>query len=611
MNNKSIQYINKDFNDFKSTLIEYAKAYFPQIYNDFKDASPGTMFIEMSSAIGDVLSFYQDNQFQENFVQYAQEKKNLLTLAYMFGYVPKVTYASSTDLDVYQLVPRNVTTNSPDFNYSLTLSSGGVITSPINGQSFLTSDIVDFSFSSSLNPTDISVYDTNNGDNFQYYLLKKKVKAISGAIKSQDFTFSASEKFASIEIEDDQIIQIIDIIDSDGNNWYEVPYLSQNTIFEEIKNVDSNDPNYNQYQDTTPYLLRLKQVSRRFVTRFRADNLLEIQFGSGMLSSADEEIIPNPNNVGLGLVDGISKLTTAYDPSNFIFTQAYGLSPSNTTLTVRYLSGGGLASNTNSNTITNITTLTKNFNSNITTSDPSYSTIFNSVAVNNPNPALGGRGGDTIDDLRFRTMSSFPTQLRAVTKDDYIIRSLSMPSRYGSLAKVYIEQSIQRNENPSSLDMFVLGYNSNKNLVTTSLATKENLKTYLSQYRTINDLINLRDAFIINIGIKFNIVVSPGFNTKEILTSCIAELKNYFDIDKWQINQPIIISEIYSLLSKVKGVQSVINVDIENKVGGEYSQYGYDIKGATRNGVIYPSLDPSCFEIKFQDVDIQGRSTNY
>ncbi len=623
MAQKDIKYINKDFSGFKQSLIEYAKSYFPEVYNDFTEASPGSMFIEMASYVGDVLSFYLDKQAQENFLIYAQDKQNLIAMAYALGYKPKVTSTATVDLEVTQQLPATIQSGVayPDFRYAFIVNKESKVTNSYGSNVvFVTEDTVDFSFSSSADPTEISVSQINGGTNQpEYFLAKKKVKAIAGTIKSYNFEFGEPIKFNSVTLPDNNIIEILDVTDSDGNKWYEVPNLAQSTIFSDVRNTYLNDPNLYQFSNTAPYLLKLKNVQRRFVSRFGADDKLSLEFGSGILDSPDEEIVPNPDNVGMGLVDSISKMTSAYDPSNFLFTKDYGLSPSNTTLTVRYLVGGGVETNVPSNTINQITELntsTVSISPN-TLNQPLLEFIRNSIAFNNPTPSSGGGSGDTVQDIRLKTMANFPTQMRNVTKGDHIIRALSMPPKFGTIAKAYQTQDASfgysTNSNPLGISLYVLSYDSEKKLQTASRAIKENLKSYISLYNITTDGITIKDAYIINIGVNFDITVLPSYNNRDVLSSCITELKDYFSIDVWQINQPIVLSEIYSLLRGMEGVQSVQKVEIVNKYGESdgYSKYGYDIVGATKNSIIYPSLDLSIFEVKHPDNDIYGRVINY
>lgn len=627
MSQTDIKYINKDFSGFKQALIDYAKNYFPNTYNDFSDSNPGNMFIEMASYVGDVLSFYIDKQTQENFLLYAQDKQNLISMAYALGYRPKVTSTAIVNLDVYQQIPAIISGSiaSPDYNYALVIDKEAKIKSSTNPNVvFVTNDLVDFSFSSSADTTEISVYQINGTTNQpDYYLLKKKVQALAGTVKSADYSFGSPIKFNTLTLPDTNIIEILDVTDSDGNKWYEVPYLAQSTVFDAVKNNELNDPFLSQYSDTTPYLLKLSKVSRRFVTRFGTDNTMTLEFGSGIVSSPDEEIIPNSDNVGMGMIDSISKLNTAYDPANFLYTQDYGLAPANTTLTIRYLVGGGVETNVASNDLTQIYEINANpVNLTPTTLNQGLiNYVIGSISFNNPEPSSGGGSGDTTEDIRLKTIANFSSQLRNVTKGDHIIRALSMPSKFGTIAKAYITQDLSLettdtvkdyiSTNPLALSLYVLSYDADKKLTNASLAIKENLKAYISEYRMVTDAINIKDGYYINIGVNFDIIVLPSYNSREVLSSCLDSVKDYFNIDKWQINQPIILSEIYNLISSVKGVQSVIKVDIVNKQGTGYSQYGYDIKGATKNNVIYPSLDPSIFEVRYPNTDIYGRVVTY
>lgn len=624
-NNKDIKYINRDFSSFKQALIDFAKTYFPNTYTDFSDENPGNMYIEMASYVGDVLSFYLDKQIQENFLEYASQKENLISLAYTLGYRPKVTSTSLVDLDVFQILPAKISGSiaTPDYSYCLSINKEAKINSVSNPNvTFITQDSVNFSFSSSMDPTTVSVYQINSVTNQpDYYLLKKTVKAYAGTIKSENFTFSSPKKFDTVTLSDTNIIQILDVIDSDGYKWYEVPYLAQNTIFEDIPNNSLSDPTLSQYSDRVPYLLRLRKVQRRFTSRFTPDNTLKIEFGAGVTTTPDEEIIPNSDNVGMGLIDSISKMNLAFDPSNFLYTKEYGISPSNTTLTFRYVVGGGVECNVPSNDITSIyemitSPVSLNVNA-LNTNLLDY--VKRSVSFNNPNPASGGGDGDSVEDIRLKTMASFPTQLRNVTPEDHMVRALSMPGKFGTVAKAYlikddiidtdITQGNFIDNNPLSLSLYILSFDSNRKLTQASYALKQNLKNYLSQYNIANDAVNIKDAYVINIGVNIDITVLSGFNSREVLSDVLVAIKDYFTIDKWGINAPIILSELYTLVNSIKGVQSLKDIKIVNKSGeiNGYSKWGYDITGATRDGVVFPSLDPSIFEVKYPDIDIFGR----
>lgn len=606
--NRDIKYINRDFSSFRQRLIEYSRTYFPNTYTDFSPASPGMMFMEQAAYVGDVLSFYLDNQFQETFTQYAQQTNNVFELAYMFGYKPKTTGVAQTTVDFYQQLPSKLSGSEyiPDFDYAITIGENTVVSSQ-NNTSFIIQDKINFAVSSSDDPTEISVYQIS-GNTPQYYLLKKSRNAISANTFTQTFNFTNPQPFTTIDIQGNNIIKILDITDSDGNTWYEVDHLGQEMVLDPVRNTNINDPNKSL---DVPYLLKLKKVQRRFTTRFTSLSNLQIQFGAGSPYDTDEEITPNPNNVGIGLPFIKDKLTAAYSPVNFLYTGTYGIAPSNVTLTVRYLAGGGVTSNIPANSLTSLNTSNTKFNQvNLNSTTANY--IFSSLSTNNPDAASGGRGGDTLEEIRQNTLALIASQKRSVTADDYLIRALSMPSDYGAITKAYIEQPKLTDNQVSTietLNLYILSQNTNGQLDYAGNVLKDNLRTYLSQYRMIGDNIEIRDAYIINIGVDFEIIVTPQFNNNEVLLACISELQNYFAIDKWQLNQPIMIKDLYILLDKVKGVQTVKNVSISNKAGtiSGYSKYAYDIAGATQNQVIYPSLDPSIFEVKYPNLDIKGK----
>jgi hypothetical protein len=318
----SIQYLNKDFNQLKSTLVDYIKNNY-QNYSDFGPSSPGNMFIDLAAYVGDVLSFYTDTQIQETLLLEAKERKNILPIAYSLGYSPKITKPSTVTLDVFQLIPSDaINAYAPDYRYTLKIPQNSTINSTSQPDIvFITEDLVDFSYSSSFDPTDVNVYSYYSGTtNPLFYVLKKQVRAYSGQIKTQDFTFGTVEQFPKIQLSDSNIIQIINATDDDGNIWYQVPYLAQDTIEDPIENNITFSPDYYTNRNESPYILRLKKVNRRFVSQFIDDTTIEISFGSGVNNASDETIIPNPYNVGLGIQNGISKINTAFDPSKYFST---------------------------------------------------------------------------------------------------------------------------------------------------------------------------------------------------------------------------------------------------------------------------------------------------
>ena len=607
---KDVKYLNKDFAQFRQNLINFAKNYFPDTYQDFNESSPGMMFVEMSSFVGDVLSYYADTSFRESLLNSAEESSNILALSHLFGFKPKLNSPARCKLDVFQLVIASGSGAGarPDMDYALSVGANMEVISE-QGIKFRTLEPIDFN-----DDPDISVYEIDSGGDVARYLLKKQVTVESGEVKELTFTFNEPKPYDKIALPETNVISIISVEDSAGNTWNEVDYLAQDTTFEDIANISYNDPELSQYRSTVPYILKLRKTPRRFITRLRDDNRLEIQFGSGVSSDADEEIIPNPKNVGLGLEYLRRTTSDTIDPSNFLYTSTYGLAPSNTTLTIRYTVGGSITENVSVNSISSINSVT--YLNEINDVDLTDSKA--SIAVTNPEPALGGKTKDNIESIRQNAMAAFAAQNRAITREDYIARVYAMPSKFGSVAKAYIVGDTQINtsdmlypretvDNPYALNMYLLAYDENDQFTSCNQALKENIRTYISQYRMLTDAINIKSAFIINLGVDFDIIPRPNFNSNEVLLRAIAKLKEMMSNDKMQINGPINISSLVNALDLVEGVQSIINFKFYCKSGGSYSNNKYSVDTAIKNNILYPSLDPSIFEIKYPDNDIRAR----
>lgn len=608
---RDIKYVAREFSDYRQELIEFAKNYFPDTYNDFSPTSPGMMFIEMAAYVGDILSFYQDTQLQETFLQYAKDPGNLYSMAYMMGYKPKVTNAAEVTLEISQNISADGDGN-PNWNDALIVDENATITSDSSGQiQFFIENKVDFSLSSSFDPTDI-VISSITGNIPNEFLLTKKAKAFSGEVKTISQTYTTAEKFATITVDDTNIIGILDVVDLDGERWYEVPFLGQDSIFDDKANVGAD-------ANSVPNTIELQKVPKRFVTRFNSTGQLIIQFGAGTAGQDDNTFTPDPSNIGFNYdfenninnTPGLTSIDSAYDPSNFIYTGTYGIAPSGTTLTIRYLVGGGVEANVPANTLTVF--------SGVANSVDTLNTYVDTLSINNPKAAVGGKDGDTIEEVRQNALRSFAEQKRTITVQDYTVRAASLDPKFGTVGKVFVTQDELTSTtsptdsligyNPLSLSLYVLAYDNDKKLITATDTLKENLKTYMSYYMPVTDALNIKDAFVINVGINYDILVKPNYNSRDVLLACNIIVQDFFEISKWNINQPINISTIYSLLDNVTGVQTVSKIEVINKQGGNYSEYAYDIKGATRNNIVYPSYDVMIFELKYPNIDIKGRTT--
>jgi hypothetical protein len=572
------------------------------------------MFIEMAAYVGDVLSFYQDTQLQETFINHAKDPKNLYSLAYMMGYRPRTVGVSKATLEVTQTIDSDSANNYiPSWSQAAIISQNLTITSTDSSRTkFFLDSRIDFTFSSSYDPTEVIVNTLDVNGDPETYRLKKTAEVFSGEVIQTTFNITTTEQFKTLTIQDTDIVGILDIWDQgyqSGSQWFEVPFLGQDTVF-------SGSLNSLSFPNEPQEIINLKRVSKRFVTRHTSNGYLQIQFGAGTNLDGDETILPNPLNIGLGASNGLTAYDKAYDPSNFIYSRTYGLAPrAGTVLYVRYLKGGGVTANVPSNTITSPSATpvisSNGDNSRISSAD---------LIFTNPEPASGGRDGDTVEELRQNSLRSFNEQRRTGTLQDYVVRALSLPPQFGSIAKAYAVQDQITNtnrdtsyiseNNPFAIGLYVLSFNNTKKLLPSTPRTlKENLRKYLSQYIIASDSVNIYDAFVVNIGINYDIILRPNYSGRDVLLKCSNTLKEYFNVDKWSINQPINIAQIYTVLDKVTGVQTVQNVEIVNKQGGNYSQFGYDVKTASRNNIIYPSLDPCIFEVKYPDQDIKGRVT--
>ena len=630
---KQINYLSKTFSDFRQNFIEFAKAYYPNSYADFNEASPGMMFIEMASYLGDVLSFYIDNSFKENLLQYAEEPENIITIAQFLGYKPRLISPATTEVTLTTIVPATLVGQTwvPDSRFLLKLKAGTIFsTNEAVSIPFRLEEDVNFSAI-----TEEDYYAIDYVDNRpSSFLVTATGRVVSAVEKEVSVNIGSAQKFSKVLLPDEAIIGITSVVDSYGNDWYEVDYLAQDIIMDELEIVSNNQEGL-----MPPSGLRFKKIARRFVTRTNRDLRTELVFGSGESTDSDVDMLVDSRQVanaqyGTTIKQNVSNL--AINNFNFLNSTAFGLAPANTTLTIKYLVGGGVSSNVNSETITKVTSVIlandiSDYNSSEITA---YNAAVDSLVVLNPSPATGGGSGESADEIRENALAFFNAQSRIVTKEDYVVRAYALPAKYGTIAKVFALKDEQlslitnlppstsdipttntyvvNSVRPTAVNLYTLGYNSSEKLTTLNTATKENLAKYLDKYRMITDDINILDAFVINIGVQFDITVFRNYNIKDVLARSIDAVNEFFDINKWNINQPIIMADLYYQIGLVEGVQTVKDVRIFNKYqfqdGADYRPYRYNIAEATINGIVYPSLDPSIFELRYPQNDIIGNA---
>lgn len=646
VNTKDVNYLNRDFTSLRQQLIDFTKQYYPQSYKDFSDSSPGQIFIEQAAYVGDVLSYYTDQQFFESYIQFAQDRRNIINGAKYLGYKPKVSSASSVEVDVFQLLPAIRTKDNeylPDERYCLILQPFSRLSST-SGVNFVIEESIDFSQDTKFSTREITVYSRDNTGAPQFYLIKKSAKAYSGTVVVKQVSVTDQTPFYSIKLDQTNVLKIISVTDSNNNNYYEVQYLAQDTIPIEVDNVPLNNQTLSPYRSETPKILKYLRTEKRYVTVVDENNQTTLQFGANTENYSNTIVIPNPTNVGVAL-SNLKNLDISLDNTNVLKENSYGVSPSNTTLTISYIIGGGLNSNVNSGEINKILgTSYLNDASALTDSEVILlNTIKNSLRTNNLEAATGGDGAESDDVIRQNAMLNFSTQNRMVTEDDFLLRIYSLPPQLGNISKAFVQSNLNREvqynglisgiintDNNSSLNLtplnpldrrkflqsnspftnnlYLIGYDRNKNLTPVNPATVQNLITYIQNYKILTDKVNIIDGYVINIGVEFKITVFKGFNKFEVLDRCIQSVKSFFDIDKWSFNQPINLSQINFEIMQNEGVQSVSDIVIKNLTidDGNYSPIAYNISIATQNNMVYPSKDPSVFEVKFPNSDIKG-----
>ena len=598
---KDIRYVNRDFVGIREGLMDFAKVYYPNSYNDFNETSPGMMFIEMVSYVGDQLSFYVDNRMKETLLPFAEERANIIALAQEKGYPIRPVSPAKVTVNVYQQVPAIGAGSDirPDMRYALVIDAGMQLASDDSpNASFLTDEKIDFR---NTNPADISPFELSDvTGEVIWFLLRTTATATAGSVATEQFIFSSPSKYATITINRTDVTEIQSVKDSEGNTWYEVPFIAQDTVYDEVRNEVGYDNLFSPHTDTVPYILKMRKTPRRFIKRMNSNNTTVLAFGSGVGDTVEQIVIPNPNNLPH------TAFTRPIDPSHFLFTNTYGQVPYNTTLTVTYTYGGGVTSNVLQGELRKITSMKIQLSeieippggANL------YDDIKRSVLVKNPEPASGGNDEEDLESIRENALAWASAQNRIVTTDDYVMRAYAMPAKFGGIAKAVLRKS----PTSSQLDLYALGYDRHGTLVALNGGIKQNLITYLSAYRMLSDTVIVRDGYVINIAVEFKVVAHKNHNKRDVILRCIDTIKREFDVKKWQFNQPIVISDLYLKLATVNGVQNIVEVNVLNRynIDDGYSGVIYDIAAATSNGMIYPPTDPAIFEIKYLNKDILG-----
>jgi|10_taG_2_1085330.scaffolds.fasta_scaffold03676_4 hypothetical protein len=636
----NINYTSKDFSTIKADLIEYTKAYFPDTYKDFNETSPGMMLIELSSYVGDVLSYYVDYNYKENVLSTATEKRNVRRLAEFLGYKTSNKTPSVVKLKVTTEIGVNLDGTPKYSDAPTSISPGLQIQSNADSELiFETTGDIDFKISgSTLDEPPVSAPIIGTDGLATGYTLTRYIRAVSGKTKSKSFTITSPTKFLELDLNEDNVIEILNVTDSSGQKWYEVDYLAQERILKEThyndKGAGRKNNGYNQGEGIDdnslipiPYTVDYITTNKKFVKKFDVDtNSTKLMFGNGLYrfnvsGSSQSSIFSTVEQAGLTL-NGVDNEPINFGVSDLITSNNLNLgeTPTNTILTVKYRVGGGPDSNTQVGELTNVTNYTGT----------------GTISVTNDEPAVGGTDGQTVDEIRNNANAFFSSQLRCVTRQDYQARILNLPAKFGNIAKAYVE----RIDDLGGLQINTLSYNQNKQLVQTPELVLTNIMTYLNQYRMINDHLsfgidlgpkgapNIFSGYFINFGVKFQVNTDRRFNSTDVKIQVINTIKDFFKIEKLQFRQPINLNDLQYNILGLDGVIGIKELKLfqegngegigsrklyyysaDGSTTGDDSNYGfqYDFISATEDGIIKPSITPSVFELRNPDRDIYGK----
>ena len=630
----NVNYLNKDFTDLKGSLVNYAKSYFPNSYKDFNETSPGMMLIEMSAYVGDVLSFYIDQQYREMMLPLVEERRNVVNIAKMLGYKVKPIVPAYVDLIFKQdVIIVDGDPSKVKYSTAKTFDKGIQVTSTSNSDIiFETLDVVDFTITGS-NDLSTPTIDSDSGLATQY-TLSRNVRAMSGKNKIKTFDVTSPTKFLKLTLSDTNVIDIISCVDTNGNTWYEVDYLAQDRVpIETHYTADSRDTAYVDFDGTpstvpVPYSLQYIKTSKRFTTEINEDNTTSLLFGNGILKNgtAIEDAFLDLEQVGISIPGQTDNLTSGLDPLLGDEYSTLGETPVQTTLTITYRVGGGITSNVSKGDLT------------------SHNNGDTTLTVTNNIPARGGKNQDSVEEIREKTKAFFTTQNRCVTKEDYEARIMNISSKFGNIAKVHVSRTdIAENITNTALGSFtnyttgveemvaaisagtdvtaiqqtatdfltnyptpsteqitdiqelgtinihVLSYDNNKNLVgnphygsdelgTTDnvpIVLTQNIKNYISEFKILTDTLNFHDGYIVNFGVLFDVVAHKHAEPTEVKLLCIEKIKEYFKIDNMKFGQPIFVSQLEYELMGIDGVRAVNFVDITQSGDSNNSDMGF------------------------------------
>jgi hypothetical protein len=588
----AVKYTSRDFQSIKNDLIEYSKRYYPDTFKDFNEASFGALMLDTVAYVGDMLSFYLDYQANESFLDTAVEFDNIVKLGRQLGFRFKGAPSTYGRVSLYIKVPAATNGLGPNYAYAPVLLKGTQFSSG-GGAGFILNENVDFSDTN----LEVVVAEVNQTTGLpSSYAIKAFGQVISGRVFEDIVSVGDFEKFKRIRLAGRNVTDVLSVVDSEGHEYFEVEYLSQNIIYREVPNHDSN-------KVTTPFLLKPQVVPRRFIVeQGRVDTFLQFGHGSEEELLVDTQI--DPARVVLNMHGRNHVTDESFDPNKLLQTEKFGVAPANTTLRVIYRANTAGSANVAAESLTKIISPIFKFRDSESLVRRLKSSVITSMEVTNENPIVGSVSLPTSEELKRRIFDTFSSQNRAVTKQDYISLCYSMPSKFGAIKRANIVQdndSFKRN-----LNLYVVSEAADESLVQANTTLKNNLKIWLNRYKMMNDSVDILDARIANIGINFVIVPEREKNKFDILATASAVLRSKMTT-VGDIGSPFYITDIYKILNDVDGVVDVVDVRIERKIGSNYSTTHFRVQdnmSLDKRYIMVP--EDMILEVKFPSVDIQG-----
>ncbi len=587
----AIDYTNRDFSSIKRDLTQIAERFYPDTFQDFSEASFGSMMLDAVAYVGDQLSFYLDYNVNESFLDTSYQLDNIIRHGRIMGFKNSGRPSAYGTVAIYVLVPASTTSLGPDTNYIPVIKRGTRFSST-NGQSYVL--IEDIDMAESTNPIVVARTDADTG-NPEHYAIKSYGKVVSGFFNTESVEIGAFQRFRRVNLSQPNVSEIISVFDSEGNEYFEVENLSQDTVFKSLTNK-------NYKNDNVPSVMKPLLVNRKFITIF--DNSgVSLQFGSGDELSSD--IVAEPQNLSIDVFGKTYVTDTSFDPSRLVSNKYYGIVPQNTTLTVFYRQTNPTNSNASVGAINTVGTKIIEFEDVSTLAASEVSFVRNSLEVSNETPIVGNVSNPSPGEIKQRIYDTFPTQNRAVTQRDYENLVYRMPSSFGSIKRCSVQKDPDSQKR--NLNVYVLSESPEGKLINSNDTIKENIKTWLNHYRMINDTIDILDPFIINFGINFIVKPEPLSDKFSVLNDCVEALANEFATPLF-VGENISMSKIFNTLNNVSGVNDTVKVQIINKNTSNYSNVFFrvsDNMSPDGDRIVCPKN--AIFEMKFPQVDIKGK----